>query len=98
MKTKFVYSVQCCHSLDNYTIVFDDTMLFEKYEDAFAYCKTTIDEDYEYGLINDTIKDMNMWYEEGEWGKEAGAKHGNDLYSIIDDYDIVYEISTMIVH
>lgn len=98
MKEKFVYSVQCCHSIDNYTIVYDDTMLFEAYEDAFEYCKTTIEEDYEYGLINDTVKDMNMWYEEGDWGKEAGAKLGDDLYSIIDDFDIAYVISTMIVH
>lgn len=99
-KEKFVYSVQCCHSIDNYTIVFDGTMLFEAYEDAFEYCKTTIEEDYEYGLINDTIKDICLFYDNDDWTwrEEAGAKRGNDLYVIIDDYDIVYVISTMIVH
>lgn len=99
MKEKFVYSVQCCHSIDNYTIVYDDTTLFETYEDAFEYCKTTIEEDFEYGLIIDTIKDISLFYDEDwTWREEAGAKHGNDLYLIIDDYDIVYVISTMIVH
>lgn len=98
METKFVYCVQCCHSIDNHTIVYDDTKLFEAYEDAFNYCKTTINEDYEYGLIVDTIKDNTLYYYDDKWEEEAVAKQGNDLYYIIDDYDVVYVISTMIVH
>ena len=98
METKFVYCVQCCHSIDNHTIVYDDTKLFEAYEDAFNYCKTTINDDQEYGLIADTIKDITLYYEDDKWEEEAGAKQGDDLYYIIDNYDIVYVISTMIVH
>ena len=72
--------------------------LFEAYEDAFDYFKTTINEDYEYGLIADTIKDITLYYEDDKWEEEAGAKQGDDLYYVIDNYDIVYVISTMIVH
>lgn len=98
MKNKFVYSVQCCHSIDNNTIVYDDTTLFEAYEDAFNYCKTTIEEDFEYGLIIDAIKDNTLYYDYDKWEEEAGAKQGNELYVIIDNYDVVYVISTMIVN
>lgn len=42
-----VYSVQTCHAIDEHTIVFDDTTLYDSYEKAFESCKETIEEDYE---------------------------------------------------
>lgn len=41
---------------------------------------------------------LTLYYEDDKWEEEAGAKQGDDLYYIIDNYDIVYVISTMIVH